>query len=89
MMTAAKIRIDSEGRVQTDAETLETLKNREFELQSNGHIVPLTPRPRRLHEIEDVGERMAAYEEFKKRVVRPGGENLPEDWETIRDSIYD
>ena len=88
-MTAAKILIDNEGRVQTDAETLERLKNREFEVQPNGHIIPLTPRPRRLHEIENMEERMAAYEEFVKKIARPGGGQLSDDWATIRDSIYD
>ncbi|WP_139322820.1 hypothetical protein [Deinococcus marmoris] len=87
-MTAAKIRIDSEGRVQTDAETLEILKNREFELQANGHIVPLTPRPRRLHEIEDVGERMAAFDHFVASIARTTGVSWPADYD-VRDDIYD
>ncbi|CAM3986058.1 hypothetical protein [Deinococcus frigens] len=88
-MTAAKILIDNEGRVQTDAETLEKLKNQQFELQANGHIVPSSSRPRRLHEIEDVAERMAAYEELVGKIAHHSGARLPDDWATIRDSIYD
>lgn len=88
-MTAAKILIDSEGRVQTDAETLERLKNQHFELQPNGHIVPIPPRPRRLHEIEDMEERLAAYEEFKKRLIQPGGENLPKDRAELLEIVYE
>ncbi|CAM4258115.1 hypothetical protein [Deinococcus marmoris] len=87
-MTAAKIRIDNEGRVQTDAATLETLKNREFELQADGQIVSLTPRPRRLHEIEDVGERMAAFDHFVASIARTTGVSWPADYD-VRDDIYD
>ncbi|OLV18905.1 hypothetical protein BOO71_0004351 [Deinococcus marmoris] len=74
--------------MQTDAETLEILKNREFELQANGHIVPLTPRPRRLHEIEDVGERMAAFDHFVASIARTTGVSWPADYD-VRDDIYD
>ena len=90
-MTAAKIkvRVDDEGRLDTDAETLAKLKNKEFEFQQVGPVLTLEARPRKLHEIEDVAERMAAYEEFKKQIMRPGGGKLPKDWATIRDSIYD
>lgn len=90
-MTAAKVlvEIDSEGTLHADAETLAKLKNQRFNLSSEGERMIFEPAQRRLSEIEDVEERRAAYEEFKKKVIRSGGGNLPEDWATIRDSIYD
>lgn len=87
-MTAAKILIDSEGRVQTDAETLERLKNQHFELQPNGHIVPIPPRPRRLHEIKDMEERLAAYDEFIAGFARDTGVVWPAEY-NVRDDLYD
>lgn len=88
-MTAAKILIDSEGRLQTDERTLAKLKNKEFALQSDGRLVPLTTEPRYLSEIEDMEERLSAYRAFKKRVMRPGGGKLPTTRAELNDLVYD
>lgn len=90
-MTAAKvlIGIDAEGTLHANAETLARLKNQRFKLSIEGEKMIFEPAQRRLSEIEGVEERRAAYEEFKKEVMRPGGGNLPKDWATIQDSIYD
>ncbi|GAA5501861.1 hypothetical protein Dxin01_01600 [Deinococcus xinjiangensis] len=88
-MTVAEILIDDEGRLQADAALLSELKGQRFTVEREGGAVILKMRPRRLSEIEDMEERMAAYQAFKKRIMRPGGQQLPSDWETIRDSIYD
>lgn len=91
MMIAAKvlIEIDAEGTLHADTETLARLRNQRFNLSIEGERMIFEPVQRRLSEIEDVEERKAAYQEFVKQVARPGPSNLPEDWATIRDSIYD
>ena len=90
-MTAAKImiEIDGQGTLHADADTLAKLKNQRFQLSLQGEVVMLEPVPRRLSEIGDPVERKATYENFKKKVMRSGPADLPGDWASIRDSIYD
>lgn len=90
-MTAAKvlIEIDSEGTLHADAETLSKLKNQRFNLSIEGGRMIFEPAQRRLSEIEDVEERMAAYEEFKKKIMRRGGGKLPTTRAELNDLVYD
>lgn len=87
-MTVAEILIDDEGRLQADAALLSELKGQRFTVEREGGAVILKMRPRRLSEIEDVDERMKAFEEFMQKIGHSGPVNLPENWDA-RDSIYD
>lgn len=83
----ATIKINADGHLLGDAEVLARLSNQTFTLRMEGTTITLEPL--RLHEIEDPRERELAYQEFKQKVMRPGGASLSEDWAGIRDSIYD
>ena len=91
MTTATdEITIAEDGTLKLPKEVLEALGTHYVRLlmYEDGRIV-VQPRPKMLHEIEDVAERMRAFETFVKLVSRPSEGSLPDDWATIRDSIYD
>lgn len=87
-MTAAKILIDDEGRVQTDAETLALLKNREFEVTREGQSLRLQSRPLAVFEIEDPQERLQLARELLAQMGQWKGPRWPDGY-NVRDEIYD
>lgn len=88
----AVIEIDGEGTLHGDDAVLSQLKNQQFRLRVLDRGITLEPLRRHLSEIENAAERMRAFQAFKMglREVVPGTSGtLPDDWATIRDSIYD
>ncbi len=84
------ILIQPDGTLQLPASVLEQLGTNEVEVRLEGKVVNLEAAPhKRIHELETEEERRAAFAVFLSRVAQPTGVSLPEDWATIRDSIYD
>jgi hypothetical protein len=59
-----------------------------FALGRDGDVLRLEPRARKLHEIEDPGERAEATKAFLKRIAHKTGVRWPENY-NVRDDIYD
>ena len=90
-MTAAEIliQIEDDGTLRLPPEALKALGTRFvfLSIEEDGNRA-VRVRPRRLHEIEDVEERMRHFTKLMQQIGRPGPARLPENWDS-RESIYD
>lgn len=59
-----------------------------FRLEREGRVLRLEPTPRKLHEIEDLEERVQAFRKFMKSFAQKTEVNWPENYD-VRDDIYD
>lgn len=84
------IHIEADGTLKLPASILEQLRTNEVEVRLEGKTVYLeAAQHKHIHELETEEERKAAFAVFLSRVAQPTGVSRPEDWATIRDSIYD
>ncbi len=81
------ITISEDGTLKLPREILELLGD-QVEVKLEGKTVTLEPRSKRISELETVEERLTAFDAWAARAVQPSSATLPEDWATIRDSIY-
>ncbi|GBF06655.1 hypothetical protein DAERI_100018 [Deinococcus aerius] len=89
-MTATEVllTIGEDGALKLPQEALNALGTRQVKLSLQDGQITVKPRPKYLHEIEDVQERMEAFDRFIESFAKETNVSWPEDY-NVRDDIYD
>ncbi|CAM3226554.1 SpoVT-AbrB domain-containing protein [Deinococcus saxicola] len=82
------VTITDDGNLKLPQEALDALGTRQVQLRLTEGQMIVRPRTMYLHEIENVEERMQAFDQFIAGIARETGVKWPVDYD-IRDDIYD